>query len=195
MIGENKLLQTEKNKFLTEEFFMLSWEVAVQQRNKGEKIFNDNIKATKKYVFRHELKQFLLKMLLQYGNKVDSEKHFENIKAVQDFCTKYADEHKELFPEDSIIKKFATAQKLLNMMCKYFWCMNWILEPPDLPIDRINISKLPKEKQFNWTKDLNEENYLEKISEFNEVAKESFPSVAIWELFNWKRDSYIGDEN
>lgn len=200
MIDENKLLQSEKNRFLVNEFFMLSWEAAVQQRNKGINLFCDKIDSEKKYNFRNELKQFIIEILSQYENKVDSAKHFENIKAVQGFCVKYADEYKDLFPENSIIKNFSTAQKLLNMMCKYYWCMNWISEPPDLPIDRINISKLvkkfPDEKQFSWTQDLNEENYPEKIREFNEVAKEDcFPSVAVWELFNWKRDAYTGDEN
>ncbi len=191
MIDENKLLQTEKNNFLVNEFFMLSWEAAVHERNEGETLFADKASEKEKFIFKHEIKQFLLKMLSQYENKVDSAKHFENIKAVRDFCKNYAEAHKDVFPEDSIVKNFSTAQKLLNMLCKYFWCMNWILEPPDLPIDRINISKLPKEKQFNWTKDLNEENYLEKINEFKELAKENNSSIAVWELFNWKRDSYI----
>ena len=40
---ETKLLPALKEKFLKTEFFILSWEAAVQQRNEGQKLFKDGI--------------------------------------------------------------------------------------------------------------------------------------------------------
>lgn len=74
------------------------------------------------------------------------------------------------------------------MMCKYYWCAGFIEEPPELPIDSINLAKIGR-KDEKWTKKIKEiPNYEEMIMNFrsNEsVLNEG--SLAVWELKNWKR--------
>ena len=77
-------------------------------------------------------------------------------------------------------------------MCKYYWCAGFIEEPPELPVDSINLSKIGKND--SWTKGIiTESDYEKVIEEFcsNEsILNES--SLAVWELKNWKRRQFNG---
>lgn len=168
------LLQNEKNRFLADEFFMLSWEAATQHN----KTWNQITEECGKKEFRNKIKEWLEIMMTNYaGHPVQPQEHINNIVSLADFS-------KEKGEELDIGK----CQKLLNMMCKYYWCAGWICEPPDMPIDNINLSEIGK-KDFSWTKDISDVNkYQSIINEFNEKAKsDGFNSVAVWELCNWKR--------
>ena len=60
-------------------------------------------------------------------------------------------EKKEIFADGSYAFNFSTAQKYFNMMCKYYWCAGFIEEPPELPIDSINLSKIGiKDTEIIW---------------------------------------------
>ena len=188
-MNENILLQNEKNRFLADEFFMLSWEAAVQHN----KVWNSLKTKNEQRIFRQKIKNRLEKMMLNYADKIiDSITHIKNIQLIQDF-SKAEGEKLDI----------GKCQKLLNMMCKYYWCAGWICEPPHLPIDNINLKNLPKENykelcdelnckdKINWTEDLNnDDNYGKVINAFSNFAKShGYESVAVWELCNWKRKS------
>ena len=162
-------MNESQRKFLKNEFFMLSWGAAVQ-RNKSLK--NPNGKAD----FKMPIKAFLENELLKdYGKrKVTEEEHITNIEKLQA-------KTKEL----GNALNFGTCQKLLNMMCKYYWCVGFIEEPPHLPIDSINL-KNAGIKGKCWTKDINDKNDYKKI--IDDIRKKTGSlSLSEWEIVNWKR--------
>lgn len=181
-------IQDKKESFLKKEFFMLSWDAAVQQRNEGQKLFKDNISDGEKNKFKKELFVYTEEILKEAykENKVNSNVHHENLLKVRNFIS----EKKEIFADGSYAFNFSTVQKYFNMMCKYYWCAGFIKEPPELPIDSINLSKIGK--NYSWTREIiTISDYEKKIEDFrsNEcVLSES--SLAVWELKNWKRRQF-----
>ena len=185
-------IQDKKESFLKKEFFMLSWEAAVQQRNEGQKLFKNNISDGEKNKFKYDLFEFTEEILENYKeNKVNSNVHHGNLSKVRNFIRK----KKEIFADGSYAFNFSTVQKYFNMMCKYYWCAGFIKEPPELPIDSINLAKIGK--NYSWTREIIEiSHYKKKIEEFcsNEcVLSES--SLAVWELKNWERRQFNGQKN
>lgn len=161
-------MNESQRKFLKNEFFMLSWGAAVQ-RNQSLK--NPNGKAD----FKMPIKAFLENELLKdYGKrKVTEEEHITNIEKLQA-------KTKELGNR----LNFGTCQKLLNMMCKYYWCVGFIEEPPHLPIDTINLKNAGINK-VNWTEIEEPQVYINLINKIKK--KTSGQSLAQWEVDNWKR--------
>ena len=72
-------------------------------------------------------------------------------------------------------------------MCKYYWCADWISEPPHLPIDSINLKKI-KINNISWTRLDNVDEYKELIEDFKQRTKST--SLSLWELKNWTRPEY-----
>ena len=184
-------IQDQKELFLKLEFFMLSWEAAVQQRNREQKLFKDNISDKKKNEFKYKLFMSTEGILKNYKeNKVNSNVHHENLFKVHNFISK----EKEIFADDSYAYNYSTVQKYFNMMCKYYWCAGFIKEPPELPIDSINLSKIGIKD--SWTKKIIKKSDYEKMIEnfcSNEcVLSES--SLAVWELKNWNRRQFNGQK-
>lgn len=180
-------IQDKKESFLKKEFFMLSWDAAVQQRNEGQKLFKNNISDGEKNKFKYDLFEFTEEILENYKeNKVNSNVHHGKLLKVRNFICK----KKEIFADDSYAFNFSTVQKYFNMMCKYYWCAGFIKEPPELPIDSINLSKIGK--NYSWTKEIiTISHYKKMIEDFcsNEcVLSES--SLAVWELKNWERRQF-----
>lgn len=183
-------IQDQKELFLKLEFFMLSWEAAVQQRNREQRLFKDNISDKKKNEFKYKLFKSTEGILKDYKeNKVNSDDHHKNLLKIQ---SQFISEGKEIFADGSYAFNFSTVQKYFNMMCKYYWCAGFIEEPPELPIDSINLSKIGIKD--SWTKKIKEiSDYEKKIEDFcsNEcVLSES--SLAVWELKNWNRRQFNG---
>ena len=182
-------IQNQKEIFLKSEFFLLSWAAAVQQRNRGQRLFKDNISDEKKNEYKKNLIKFTEDILETYKTqRVNENVHHENLLQVHKFIS----EGKEIFADGSYAFNFSTAQKYFNMMCKYYWCAGFIEEPPELPVDSINLSKIGKND--SWTKGIiTESDYEKVIEEFcsNEsILNES--SLAVWELKNWKRRQFNG---
>ena len=182
-------IQDQKELFLKLEFFMLSWEAAVQQRNREQRLFKDNISDKKKNEFKYKLFKSTEGILKDYKeNKVNSDDHHKNLLKIQ---SQFISEGKEIFADGSYAFNFSTVQKYFNMMCKYYWCAGFIEEPPELPIDSINLSKIGIKD--SWTKKIKEiSDYEKKIEDFclNEcVLSES--SLAVWELKNWNRQYVV----
>lgn len=159
-----------QQKFLKTEFFIFSWEAATEHNT----IWESCKTSQEKVVFRNELKSFLEGLLYNYS--ATDEEHIQNILKLQ---TKTEELKNKL--------NFGTCQKLLNMMCKYYWCSGFIIEPVHLPIDRINLQNA-EIKNVNWTKLESVEEYKNLIEQFKQNLK--VESLAIWELENWSRRNY-----
>ena len=181
-------IQDQKELFLKLEFFMLSWEAAVQQRNREQRLFKDNISDKKKNEFKYKLFMDTEIILKAYKkNKVNSDDHHKNLLKIQ---SRFISEGKEIFADGSYAFNFSTAQKYFNMMCKYYWCAGFIEEPPELPIDSINLSNIGI--RDSWTQEIiTISDYEKMIKAFcsNECVS-SEGSLAVWELKNWNRRQF-----
>ena len=91
-------IQNQKELFLKSEFFMLSWEAAVQQRNEGQKLFKNNISDGKKNEFKYDLFKHTEEILENYKeNKVNSNVHHENLLKVHNFICEKKVENQNCF--------------------------------------------------------------------------------------------------
>lgn len=181
-------IQNQKESFLKKEFFMLSWGAAVQHNG----VWKNNPTQKTKDVFREKIKVFLEEKLmntyLTQEEKTDKcpvteDQHIAIIEELQSESKKHG---KDLLIGDCL--NFGICQKLLNMMCKYYWCVGFIEEPPHLPIDSINL-KNAGIKGKCWTKDINDKNDYKKI--IDDIRKKTGnKSLAQWEVDNWERRSY-----
>ena len=172
-------IQDKKESFLKKEFFMLSWEAAVQHNG----IWKNNPTQETKDGFREKIKAFLEENLMNtyptQEEKTDNcpvteEQHIKNIAELQKKSIELGNR-----------LNFGTCQKLLNMMCKYYWCAGYIKEPPHLPIDRINLKKAGIKGKC-WTKDINDKKDYKEIIDVIRKKTGSL-SLAEWEIVNWKR--------
>ena len=174
-------MNESQRKFLKNEFFMLSWGAAVQHNG----VWNKNTTDKEKGIFRKKIKIFLEdKLSKDYSKrKVTEDEHIANIEELQSEIEKKG---KDLLIGDCL--NFGTCQKLLNMMCKYYWCVGFIEEPPHLPIDSINL-KNAGIKGKCWTKDINDKKDYEKI--IDDIRKKTGSlSLSEWEIVNWERRNY-----
>lgn len=166
-------MKAEKNKFLQTEFFIFSWRAAVEHN----KVWKNITKDKEKKEFRKNVKDFLDDLIKKnYQEKVSDDDHIKNIIELQ---KKTEDLGNRL--------NFGTCQKLFNMMCKYYWCADWISEPPHLPIDSINLKKI-KDNNVLWTQLDNVDKYKELIEDFKQRTDSN--SLSLWELKNWARPEY-----
>lgn len=145
--------KVEKEDFLKWMMFGKSWSSAVAQRGGGgvylkgvDKSKDEAVKkavgAAKKVIgaskvsVRAKIEGLLLN---QYAKgKVSDVEHFKNIKEVQSLlkaCQEKCDAN--ILNTDCLLSHIATAQKLLNVMCKAWWAAGWLdgHEPPHCPID------------------------------------------------------------
>ena len=173
-MNENNLLQNAQNRFLADEFFMLSWASAVQHN----KVWNEIETDAEKNEFRRKMQGKIESLLLSYADaSIESKQHIINIEQLKEFSKIEGEE-----------LKIGTVQKLFNMMCKYYWCAGWIKEPPHLPIDRLNFERINK-KGINWTEIEDIDSYKKIIELFAEVAEKENLSLSVWVVINWHRRS------
>ena len=185
------MISQEQKKFLENMFFAASWSAASghnrvwggEYRGKGNPI------AHKRAEFRSRLQDKAESLLDQYKDKTPSEEqHIANIQALKTFSKEKGNE-----------LNIGTVQKLLNMLCKYYWCVGWIQEPPHLPIDSIMRKRLPPEILMHttkWTHLDSIDEYKVMIAAFKEKSKaEGFNSLAQWELKTWNAVSKTVTEN
>lgn len=170
-----------RKKFLKDRFFAASWGASSGHNRVWGDAYREqgNPIAHKRTDFRLRLQEQAETLLKQYKDKTPSdEQHIANIQALKDFSKEQGNE-----------LNIGTVQKLLNMLCKYYWCAGWIQEPPHLPIDSIMRKFLPREILMNttkWTQLDSIEEYKELIAAFKEKSKaEGFKSLAQWELIVW----------
>ena len=151
-------MSNSKEQFLKTEFFIFSWKAATEHNL----VWNKNTTDKAKGNFRKNIKEFLEdKLSKEYGDLQEKSIELGNR------------------------LNFGTCQKLLNMMCKYYWCVGFIEEPPHLPIDSINL-KNAGIKGKCWTKDINDKNDYKEIIDVIRKKTGSL-SLSEWEIENWKR--------
>lgn len=110
---------------------------------------------------------------------IGEDRHIDNIQKLKDYVEK---NFSDLLQNCSFT--FGTAQKLLNLFCKYLWCMFEIKKPPHCPIDQ-KVLQACKIKNVSWTKIDSKEKYCEIIHCIRESIGSR--SIAIWELVLWNK--------
>ncbi len=166
------IIGQKKKDFLMEQFFLAAWSAAVRRNkiwsNETEVEKNDFIKK----VWR-KVKEFI--------ENYSPEKH-----------QIYLEELKKLELKKHRTLGIGKAQKILNLMCKYCWCVGWISEPPHLVIDSQIINELAKDNdnrelsKIKWTK-MNDKVYKKLINTAQKKAKDqNCSSSAAWELQTWE---------
>lgn len=177
-----------KKNFLVNEFFLRSWEAAVQHNG----IYNKNKKITdeQKSELRGKIQEKLQNIInTEYSKPVSSEKHCKNLEKFKATI--------ESLDKEKILEKvnIGFVQKLFNMLLKYYWCAEWIKPtPPHFPVDNINIknAKLPAKeisptKKSKWTKyDMAEYKKALELFAKSEETKD-YKTLAEWEVIYWER--------
>ena len=164
--------------------------------------------TTNKGKFIDELKEVNLnneRIRNKITKKKLKRKYHKRIKKIFDFLIIKI---QEIFNNEEGLT-YAQAQKILNMMCKYYWCAGWMKkEHHEMPIDSINLGKLnnAERKQLkvdlkglgkdikgaiSWTKDITDEDSYDKFIEVfkNHAENDNKQTIAQWELKNWLRRS------
>lgn len=167
---------TNREKFVYNELMLLAWEASVQRSNLYNPSF-DTRKETKG-AFRKSLVDFFEKSLFgSYINPCEENAHIDNLERFAAFGTTAGS---GLLGPDGY--KLGVAQKFLNLMLKYLWCIGTISEPPHCPVDRIIIGRTELKGKMNWTEIKTTCEYIEAIGAIRKSANEAGLSVAQWEL-------------
>lgn len=119
-----------------------------------------------------------------YKNQINDEQHNACLDSIADNSKC----HEPILLNGKI--NIGTAQKLLNLVLKYYWCSCWIEEPPHFPVDRIIQKSLPVKSRRTWTKIYSIEDYMTVIDAARNQLKDDETS-AMWELVNFRRNSNL----
>lgn len=168
-------------RFIYRDVTILAWGASVQRA----KLYNPALprKDRDSDKFRTDVLTFIETSLLpKYETKCSEDNHVQNIQCLVDFGTTAGG---NLLGSDGY--KFGIAQKLLNLLLKYLWCLGHIAEPPHCPVDRIVLAKTTLRDKLNWTEIKTAAKYNEAISAIREVAKTANLSLPEWELQFYSR--------
>jgi hypothetical protein len=121
-------------------------------------------------------------------NQRTDDQHYKNL---EDLANTLSDEFKDLLALANNHPRFriGIAQKALNLYLKRLWCLGKIPTPPHCPFDGIILGKLKLHDPdpTPWTQMDDIEEYKRWIRAAREQADaEDLPSIAEWELRNWK---------
>lgn len=171
------MIEAQKD-FIKNEVWLLSFGGAFQRN----KVYKGNATESAKARFRENIRSYIENIILPtYTNKLDDAKHGAMIFAIT--------ENSEIY--NSILNNgrlsIGSAQKLLNLLLKYYWCLGWLPEPPHFPVDRIVQKILPTSLRVNWTQIQSLEIY-QSIIDAVRNSKPNEMSLAIWELEYFKRN-------
>ncbi len=182
----DKLMNTDKNKeqFLLNEYQNMSILAALSTRDKKNPVYIKSPakeKEARLSWFKKYLKTKLDQYTKQYKDKINENKHNENIeKLTQEITAEYQD----ILHEGNF--RIGITQKLLNLYLKYLWVSDRIPTPPHCPFDSIVISNLGL-KNIKWTalKDIKEYKLL--VEEAKKFTKGKNLSLSEWELELWNQ--------
>ncbi len=172
---------SHQQKFLYQEVTILAWGASVQRA----KLYNPKIAFEERESdkFRASIMTFIETNLLpNYKTTCSEEDHVENIQRLVTFGTRAGD---NLLGPDGY--KFGVAQKLLNLLLKYLWCLEHLEEPPHCPVDRIVLAKTTLRNRLNWTNITTSDEYNEAINAIRVVASAAKLSLPQWELQFYSR--------
>ncbi len=171
-----------RRQYILEELWILAWNASVQHASLYiPGAYKDNREEI------NELKNKIVKfvsdtVIPRYKNKLDEKQHCMNINDLIVYANMV---DTGVLGENRY--KYGVAQKLLNLILKYYWCVGEIEEPPHCPIDRIIIDRTKYRGSINWTQILTESEYLKVIGAIRKLALAKETSIAKWELGNYQR--------
>lgn len=169
----------DKIKFLLDEVWLLTFGGAFQRSY----VYKENQSEKTRANFKKAIRLFVEKQLQpQYHTLVSEEQHLINIKDL----ISYSEEHHKILAGGRL--KFGVAQKIVNLYCKYVWCLGLIPEPPHFPVDRIIQQKIKYRPLVAWTKIDSEKEYMSIINYAKSKLEEN-QSLAEFELYNFQRSS------
>jgi hypothetical protein len=169
-----------KQDYLVGELWILAWNASVQRA----RLYRGGIEPSPEdssRPFRGAVIDYLESRIIpKYReDRVTEEQHYKHI----DDLVAYANSVGEKVL-GQLGYKYGVAQKLLNLMLKYDWCLGMITEPPHCPVDRIVIDKT-RYKGTSWTKIVHRSEYQAIIEDIKRLA--GTQSLAMWELSIFER--------
>lgn len=167
-----------QQKFLKDEIWLLTFGGSFQRNT----VYKKEVSEKDRNKFRGELRSFLETQILpNYEKKVDEDQHYNIIiKIIQN-----SKKSKAILNNNCL--SVGTAQKLLNLVLKYYWCLGWLPEPPHFPVDSRIQKCLPFKKRQNWTSIKTLEEYQTIIDCAKGLLLKG-ETLATWELYNFKRN-------
>jgi len=167
-----------KQRFMFDQASILAWNASVQRaRPYDSKIL---LKDRNVREFRARVLNFIETHLLpSYLAPCTEETHIVNIGRLVEFGNQAGS---SLLSDTGY--RFGIAQKLLNLLLKYLWCLGLIPEPPHCPVDRIILNRTSLRGTLNWTSIKSVNEYRQAIKAVRVVAKDK--SLAVWELETYK---------
>jgi hypothetical protein len=169
----------DKNDYLVKELWISAWNASVQHSGLYRKGLKPNSEKTR--IFRETLIGYLSSQVIPRYNKegLTEEQHYGAIDGVVAFANDVGEA--VLGPAGY---KYGVAQKLLNLILKYYWCLGEVAEPPHCPVDRIVIS-MTRHRGKNWTQITQRADYQMIIEDIKRLAGSQ--SIAMWELCTFRR--------
>lgn len=168
-------IASKKSDYIKSEVFALAWNGAVQHNGIYLAGTPDDIRQK---IEKHA-KKFLVDLVeSKYKKKLNEEDHIRNIETVANNITR---EYSSCLQNK--IFRIGTAQKLLNLLLKYYWCLGYIEMPPHCPIDKIVLDRA-RIHDVSWTRIATIAEYNAVIARVKEFAKGE--PLSEWELSFWK---------
>ncbi len=160
----------EQRNFIDAELLQLTLS-AVMQRGQ---VYRPNLTEEIRKPVHLTLQSALRTITSSYKTQVNEEMHFANIQTVANqVSAKHADVLNGCF-------RIGSAQKALNLLLKYQWCLGEIPEPPHCPFDSFVLRSISGWKTKRWTAINAMEQYRKLVAAARLAAgKKSLP---IWEL-------------
>jgi hypothetical protein len=175
------MISSKQQRFISEQLGILAWAASVQRA----KLYNPAVRREDRdtETFRAGILAYVERELLpQYVSAVAESAHIANIERLAAFGATSG-----IPLLGPLGYKFGVAQKLLNLLLKYQWCLGHVSEPPHCPVDRIVLDKTPLRGRLNWTEIVSPEQYMSAISALKQVAGPLSLSLAQWELAHYVR--------
>ena len=170
-------MKNSKKEFIENVFFANAW----RDTSQHVKIFlNDDEKF--KDVFKDYLKNETKKIVRKYQSEQVS---FDNhTKIIEKF---YNDVNDNNLFKGKIEFSFGRAQKLINVLLKYYWCADMLNnhEPAHMPLDSIILQAIGI-KNVSWTK-MEAEKYKDCINIARAIADKEKLSLSEWELRTYEQ--------
>lgn len=166
--------------FMFDQVCILAWNASVQRSN----LYKPDVapKDRRSSDFRTGILTFVKDELLpQYRSRCTERMHVANIERLVKHGNKTG---RSVLRKEGY--KFGVAQKLLNLLLKYLWCLRLTGEPPHCPIDRIVLERTKLRGKMNWTDIRSKKQYERAVEAIRDKADEGKMSLAVWELRNYR---------
>ncbi|SFG84557.1 hypothetical protein SAMN04487988_10917 [Algoriphagus hitonicola] len=165
-------IKQEQKEFLKEQLWSSTIGAAT---SRAGNIYKVGTTGEDKKSFKKALHEFVTEMIQNHyeATTLDEPTHLKNIKELKEYTTRFG----------FVNFRFGHAQKVLNLYLKYLWCLGLVQEPPHFPVDRLIQQKMKIKNPTNWTKNMEEDDYIKVIEEARILAtRENFKSIAALEL-------------